>query len=183
MFLCVWCIEFICPSTLHFIVLLAHMAAWDKAACSLAYRQRHLFISSTSNVFSPFSHAHSLSLWLIVSLSLFLSCTCCLSMSLLTVLLSLNIYTHSCTGWEDRLQGSTIRNYKIQGSPGRGACAEDRHQGGCILNTAGRMQMLAFWCLTTLSRHSFLYDFPPLSRLITYLCKHFCHMYIDIAFW
>ena len=116
-------------------------------------------------IVSVISLTHSLS----DSLSL-LHVTCCLCMSLLAVSLSLNIYAHSCTGWEDRLQGSTIRNYKIQGSPGRSACAEDRHQGGCILNTAtGRMQMLASWCLTTLSRHSFFYDFPPLSRLNTYL--------------
>jgi hypothetical protein len=49
------------------------------------------------------------------------------------------------------------------------------------LNTAPvRMQMLAFWCLTTLSRHSFFYDFPPLSRLNTYLYIHICNMYVDM---
>ena len=151
------------PINLIVIVLLAYMAVCE-FGCS------YLRVSSASS--------RSLSLWLIVSPSLFLSCTCCLSMSLLAVSLSLNIYAHSCTGWEDRLQGSTIRNYKIQGSPGRSACAEDRHQGGCILNTAtGRMQMLASWCLTTLSRHSFFYEFPPLSRLNTYL-KYVCRYYI-----
>lgn len=118
--LCVRCMFL--SINVYFISLRVYLTACDVVSFTLAYWQRPLFFSFKF----PVSQSPSLSLVMFPFLfsSLALAIYLCL------------FHTHSCTGWNDRLQGSAGRDYKVRGSRGRSACGEDRHQGGSIWNTA-----------------------------------------------